>query len=130
MKSVLRVVIILLVIGLVCAGIYLTVEKGAADSLFQNGAEGNHFMEAGPSDGGTTAQVNGNSQNRGEPPEGGRHEGGEGQHGGASGLSSRNWIELGTQAGKIIIITATVALIRWIIHLFRRRKVTTVNSGS
>jgi hypothetical protein len=124
MKTVLHVVIILLVIGVVCGGIYLAVEKGAVDSLFQGGIEGNHFMGAGSADGGRSAQINGNSFNRGEPPEGGRFEGGEGLHGGASGLSSRSWIELGAQAGKIAIITAFVALIQGLISLIKRRKVT------
>lgn len=130
MKTVLHVVIILLAIGLVCGGIYLAVEKGAADSLFQNGAEGNHFTEAGSADGGPSAQINGNSFIRGEPPEGGRFEGEEGLHGGASGLSSRSWIELGAQAGKIAIITAVVALIQGLISLIKRRKVTAPTSHS
>lgn len=130
MKPVLQITIILLIIGLVCGGIFLAVENGMVDSLLQNGSEGNHFRESGSSSDANTAQINGNSFYRGEPPGVGRHGNGAGQREGTHGLPYGNWIELGTQAGKIAIITVVVTLIRRLIHLFKRRKVVTANSGS
>jgi hypothetical protein len=123
MKYLYRTLIILLVIGLVGGGLYLILNNNSSMTTNLAG-EGGGQQRLSESE--NFSPPSGEAgQLAGQPPSGNgfRAHGGEGES--SNGLSA-----LGEVLIKIAGITAAVALIQWLIHLFKRRKVITANSGS
>lgn len=124
MKTIIRILIILLVMGLAAGGIYQIVVNSGTELLGQGQFEGGRHNFNASADGEMPALPEGGDFVQGERPDGGDFEHGKG----GEGFSARGWLELATQAGKVAVITVVVVLIQAFARLVKRRKQTAINS--